>query len=49
MSAQGKALRRMGHEAYVADMREGRRFRSQVLNPNKRKDASRKACRKGNW
>ena len=44
----GKAMRRESYERKVADMREGRRQRA-VTFTNRKKEASRNACRKGNW
>jgi hypothetical protein len=44
----GKAMRRIAYESKVANMQEGRRQRA-VTFTNRKKEASRKACRKGNW
>ena len=44
----GKAMRRESFERKVADMQEGRRQRA-VTFTNRKKEVSRKACRKGNW
>jgi len=43
-----KALKRSQREEKVQAMREGRRQRASVF-ADKRKESSRKACRKGNW
>ena len=43
-----KALRKAQRDEKVQAMREGRRQRASVFT-DRRKEASRKACRKGNW
>lgn len=44
----GKAMRKAQYERKVSDMREGRRQRAATFE-NRKKEANRKACRKGNW
>ena len=43
-----KAMRRLAYESKGEHMREGRRQRAAIFT-NRKKEASRKACRKGNW
>ncbi len=43
-----KSIRKLAYESKVAHMQEGRRQRA-VKFTNRKKEASRKACRKGNW
>lgn len=43
-----KAMRKLAYEQKRADMQEGRRQRAYTFT-NRKKEASRNACRKGNW
>ena len=47
-STATQALRRVGHEQYVASLRSGVVPRAHTFK-NKKKDQARNACRKGNW
>ena len=44
----GKAMRKLAYDQKVASMQEGRMQRAHTFS-NRKKEASRKACRKGNW
>lgn len=43
-STQGQTMARLAHEAYVADMREGRVRKAQTF-ANKKRVANKRACR----
>lgn len=45
---EAKAARQAVRDAYVADMRDGRRLRA-VTFTHRKHEASRLACRKGNY
>ncbi len=45
---QFDALKKAAHDAYVADLRDGRKFRAQTF-ANRKAVQSKNACRKGAW